>query len=399
MLVGVAGAGKSTWAATWFPTAAIVSTDDLRAVVGHHRHDMRATQGRHGGTRAHRRQAAAPRADDDRRLDRSRPDHPRRVPSPRRGRRRALPRRRCRHPRAGDQSPEPGPPGGRRVRRRDGPAALVRRLARRDPDRGLRRRPPHVGRRRRARPPLALRLTGGRPPPGGGSHAAALRPADRPLRLARRGSRARRPPRRHRPRGRGRRLLVDLGDGPRRADPVRRTRVGGDAREHRDPRIPRRVDDDRSARRPRQRRDLPQHRPPGEDRRHARRAVGRPGVLRPRYGVVRPRARAVRLGVPARRPSLRAARGRPPAAAADVGQGHAGVRRPYGVDPGRHVLPPAAAGARTDPRRRLGRAPHAAPRGPLRRRLQPVRLARRRRPQGRRAPRATAPTSTGTRRR
>ena len=44
VLVGVAGAGKSTWARRWFEPAAIVSADDLRAVVGHHRHDLRATK-------------------------------------------------------------------------------------------------------------------------------------------------------------------------------------------------------------------------------------------------------------------------------------------------------------------------------------------------------------------
>jgi F420-dependent oxidoreductase-like protein len=44
VLVGVAGSGKSTWAARWFPPTAIVSSDDLRAVVGHHRHDLRASK-------------------------------------------------------------------------------------------------------------------------------------------------------------------------------------------------------------------------------------------------------------------------------------------------------------------------------------------------------------------
>src|SRR4051812_39067399 len=44
VLVGVAGAGKSTWARRWFEPAAIVSADDLRAVVGRHRHDLRATK-------------------------------------------------------------------------------------------------------------------------------------------------------------------------------------------------------------------------------------------------------------------------------------------------------------------------------------------------------------------
>jgi F420-dependent oxidoreductase-like protein len=44
VLVGVAGAGKSTWARRWFDPTSIVSADDLRAVVGHHRHDLRATK-------------------------------------------------------------------------------------------------------------------------------------------------------------------------------------------------------------------------------------------------------------------------------------------------------------------------------------------------------------------
>jgi F420-dependent oxidoreductase-like protein len=43
VLVGPAGAGKSTWARRWFPAAAIVSWDDLRATVGLHRHDLRAS--------------------------------------------------------------------------------------------------------------------------------------------------------------------------------------------------------------------------------------------------------------------------------------------------------------------------------------------------------------------
>jgi F420-dependent oxidoreductase-like protein len=44
VLVGVAGSGKSTWARRWFPPGAIVSSDDLRAVVGRHRHDLRASK-------------------------------------------------------------------------------------------------------------------------------------------------------------------------------------------------------------------------------------------------------------------------------------------------------------------------------------------------------------------
>ncbi|CAN5694769.1 hypothetical protein BH18ACT2_BH18ACT2_24950 [soil metagenome] len=43
VLVGAAGAGKSTWAKRWFPAPSIVSWDDLRATVGAHRHDLRAS--------------------------------------------------------------------------------------------------------------------------------------------------------------------------------------------------------------------------------------------------------------------------------------------------------------------------------------------------------------------
>jgi len=44
VLVGVAGSGKSTWARRWFPDGAVVSSDDLRATVGRHRHDLAATK-------------------------------------------------------------------------------------------------------------------------------------------------------------------------------------------------------------------------------------------------------------------------------------------------------------------------------------------------------------------
>lgn len=43
VMVGPAGSGKSTWAQAWFDGAAIVSWDDLRATVGRHRHDLRAS--------------------------------------------------------------------------------------------------------------------------------------------------------------------------------------------------------------------------------------------------------------------------------------------------------------------------------------------------------------------
>ncbi len=91
---------------------------------------------------------------------------------------------------------------------------------------------------------------------------------------------------------------------------------------------------------------------------------------------------------PPRSASLRAARGRPAAAPAALGQGIAAVRGPNGHRARGDLLPASAAGAHPDPRRRLRRAPHAAPRRPLRRRLQPVRRRRDRASQGRRPPSA-----------
>lgn len=43
VLVGPAGAGKSTWARRWFRAEAVVAADDLRAMVGHGRRDQRAS--------------------------------------------------------------------------------------------------------------------------------------------------------------------------------------------------------------------------------------------------------------------------------------------------------------------------------------------------------------------
>lgn len=43
VLAGPSGAGKSTWAAEWFRPSQIVSSDHLRAVVGEHEHDLRAS--------------------------------------------------------------------------------------------------------------------------------------------------------------------------------------------------------------------------------------------------------------------------------------------------------------------------------------------------------------------
>jgi predicted kinase len=44
VLVGVAGAGKSTWAAERYLPGEIVSSDQLRAVVGSGEHDLDASQ-------------------------------------------------------------------------------------------------------------------------------------------------------------------------------------------------------------------------------------------------------------------------------------------------------------------------------------------------------------------
>ena len=44
VLVGAAGTGKSTWAQRWFPPNAVVSSDAMRAVVGHDEHDQRASK-------------------------------------------------------------------------------------------------------------------------------------------------------------------------------------------------------------------------------------------------------------------------------------------------------------------------------------------------------------------
>lgn len=43
VLAGPSGAGKSTWAAEWFRESQVVSSDGLRAVVGEHEHDLRAS--------------------------------------------------------------------------------------------------------------------------------------------------------------------------------------------------------------------------------------------------------------------------------------------------------------------------------------------------------------------
>lgn len=43
VLAGPSGAGKSAWAARWFRAGQVVSSDELRGVVGEHEHDLRAS--------------------------------------------------------------------------------------------------------------------------------------------------------------------------------------------------------------------------------------------------------------------------------------------------------------------------------------------------------------------
>src|SRR4051794_36139413 len=44
VLIGATGAGKSAWAAQWFHPDQVVSSDRLRAVVGHGERDQRASR-------------------------------------------------------------------------------------------------------------------------------------------------------------------------------------------------------------------------------------------------------------------------------------------------------------------------------------------------------------------
>ncbi len=87
--------------------------------------------------------------------------------------------------------------------------------------------------------------------------------------------------------GRAGRLRLDLGDGPLRADPPGRPRVGGDARGVHDARLPRRAHPHGAPRCAVHRHHLSQRRRPGQDRRHPRRAVRRTGDGRARHRLVR----------------------------------------------------------------------------------------------------------------
>ena len=248
-----------------------------------------------------------------------------RLRAARRTRRRAVPRRARRDARAGVPGPQPGRPDAV-------PSSLITSQLRAmaaavtaiEPARGS---TPSTGRRRtrRGRPGRALRHA--RSPPADRRRipwpcASACRsvgsrgPADRPRRRAASAAIARA--------RRGGRLLVDLRDGPLRADPERRPRVGGHAREHGDARLPGR------RRRP----------PPGSARssRASRTATSPtwprsspPWTCCPAGGPsagsgtawYRREHELYGWDVPAARRALRPLGGRAAAAAADVGQGHA----------------------------------------------------------------------------
>ena len=124
------------------------------------------------------------------------------------------------------------------------------------------------------------------------------------------------------------------------------------------------------------RRHLPPPRPARQDRRDARRALRGPGRARHRRGLVRPRARGPRRSVPAGRRAVRTARGDAADLLPDVERRRRAVRR-QALPARRDDLPAAAdqpaAPARDDRRER--RAQDAAPRRPVRRRVQPVRDA------------------------
>ena len=184
------GSGKSTWAATWCPPGSVVSSDDLRAVVGRDRHDLRATRDALDVLElitARRLGRGLLTVIDSTGLD---PAVRGPLPGAGRGRRRALPRRRGRHARAGDAAAQP----------RAGPTPCRRRWSRAScaawpPSRPALAAEGFDGVHRASDGPVEIvpralyDSPAGRPPPGGTAHDHALRPADRPLHLARRSGR------------------------------------------------------------------------------------------------------------------------------------------------------------------------------------------------------------------
>ena len=326
VLVGPSGAGKSTWAATQFRASQVVSTDALRALVGEGDHDQRAGAD------------AFAVLDDvlERRLRRrllTVVDSLGLEPARRRGwlapgppPRRALP---CRSP-----SRRPPPcagsataSAGRRCRRASsprnaGPTTTALDALGEEGFDGV-----HEAADVEIVPPALVAAPIGGGPPARRPAGAALRAADPVVHLGGRTGVAGRAAGRHRRRRRGRRLHQPLGDGPRPADPVHRPASGSTCSRATRPSA------SSPARTARIRlgtmvtgHHVPQRRPPGQDRRHPRRPVGRPGDVRAGCGVVRARAQGLRLAVPTAGRALRAARGRPAAPAAAVGAGHAVVR-------------------------------------------------------------------------
>ena len=265
--------------------------------------------GRHRRVRRPRRRgraAARPPADDGHRHPGPRRGAARRVAGGRAGRRHAVRGGRLRHARRPLPQAQPGP---RRAGAGQGPERAARGGGdghRRRRGRGLRRRRP--ARSCAPRPARTARRSRRVRPSEGGSDAVELRPADPALPVAGGGGcdavggdRRRR---------RGGRLRRSLGDGPLPPDPAGRARVGGHARELHDARLPRGGHPLAASRRARVGDHLPQRRPPGEDRRHARRAVRRPRHVRAGRRLVRARAPRVRVGLPGAARPLRAARGR-----------------------------------------------------------------------------------------
>ena len=182
------------------------------------------------------------------------------------------------------------------------------------------------GRSSSCRPPSSTRPR--RRAPAGGPLPLELRPADLALRL---GGPRRRPRRRspRRTRGRGGRLHVPVGDGPLPPDPAGRARVGGHARELHDARLPRRRDVAGSG----SARSSPAS-PTATSRtspRSWRRSTCSPAAARCAGSAPAGSSASTRstAGTSRRCATLRAARGRARAAAADVGAGRAALRGPH----------------------------------------------------------------------
>ena len=297
VLVGVAGAGKSTWAQRWFEPAAIVSADDLRAVVGHHRHDLRATKDATEVLELIVDQAPAPRPAHRDRLHGARSRRPHPLPVL------AAPAGVACHAVVVDT-----PERETRARNRSRPEAVRRavvtsQLKALPPPSPRSTSEPFAGVHRVSDGddvtivPRSLYDAPAAARPTGGSHDDALRPPARRLVVARRRRRAGAAARRHRPHRRGGRLLVDLGDGPLPPDPAGRPGVGGHAREHDHARLPRRRHQHGSAS------ARSSHGVTYRNLAHLAKIVatldvlsGRPGVLRPRRGLVRARARRSTAG-------------------------------------------------------------------------------------------------------